>query len=142
MQNLFFRIFVPFHAWVLKTFKGRVLGQMGPAPVLLLVVPGRKSGQLRTSPLLYVRDNGRFVLIASKAGSDSHPDWFENLMANGGGTIQVGKESIPVTAEVVPSPERERLWDEAVKIYPTYNDYAKKTDREIPVVALTPKVNG
>jgi deazaflavin-dependent oxidoreductase (nitroreductase family) len=139
VENLFFKIFVPIHTWILKTFKGRVMGTMGPAPVLLLSVPGRKSGQPRTSPLLYVRDGGRYVVIASKGGSAANPDWFENLVANGGGTVQIGEESFPVTAEVVQGPERERLWNDAAKVYPTYNDYAKKTDREIPVVALTPK---
>ena len=139
MENFFFKLFVPIHTWILKTFKGRVMGTMGPAPVLLLSVPGRKSGQLRASPLLYVRDDGRYVVIASKGGSTANPDWFENLMANGGGTIQIGEVSTPVSAEVVEGPERERLWNEAVKIYPTYNDYAKKTDREIPVVTLTPR---
>jgi deazaflavin-dependent oxidoreductase (nitroreductase family) len=139
MENIFFRSFVPLHTWILKTFKGRMLGTLGSAPVLLLSVPGRKSGQIRSSPLLYVRDAGRYVVIASKGGSTENPDWFENLVANGGGTITIGEESTPVSAEVVQGPERERLWNEAVKIYATYNDYAKKTDREIPVVALTPK---
>jgi deazaflavin-dependent oxidoreductase (nitroreductase family) len=138
MENIFFKIFVPIHAWILKTFKGRVMGTMGPAPILLLSVPGRRSGQLRTSPLLYARDNGRYIIIASKGGSAANPDWFENLVANGGGTVEIGEESFPVTAEVVHGPDRERLWNEAAKAYPPYNDYAKKTDREIPVVALTP----
>jgi deazaflavin-dependent oxidoreductase (nitroreductase family) len=138
MKNLFFKIFVPIHTWILKTFKGRVMGTMGPAPVLLLSVPGRKSGQLRTSPLLYVRDNGRYIVIASKGGSVTNPDWFENLTANGSGTVQIGEDRIPVAAEVVQGPERERLWNEAARVYPAYNDYAKKTAREIPVVALTP----
>jgi F420H(2)-dependent quinone reductase len=139
MENILFKTFVPIHAWILKTFKGRVMGTMGPAHALLLSVPGRKSGQLRTSPLFYVRDDRRYVVIASKGGSATNPDWFENLMANGGGTIQTGDTSTPVSAEVVQGPERERLWNEAVNIYPSYNDYAKKTDREIPVVALTPR---
>jgi len=138
MQNLFFKIFVPIHAWVLRTFKGRVLGNMGGAPVLTLTVPGRKSGQLRTVPLLYLRDGDRYVVIASKGGSPANPDWFDNLIANGGGIIQVGERSWPVTAEVVTGPERDRLWSEAAKIYPAYNDYATKTSREIPVVVLTP----
>jgi F420H(2)-dependent quinone reductase len=137
MENLFFKIFVPVHAWLLRTFKGRVLGTMGAAPILLLAVPGRRSGQPRTAPLLYVRDGDRHVVIASKGGSTANPDWFENLMANGGGTVQIGEESFPVTAEVIQGPERERLWNEAARIYPSYNDYAKKTTREIPVVALT-----
>jgi deazaflavin-dependent oxidoreductase (nitroreductase family) len=139
VENFFFKIFAPFHAWLLKTFKGRFLGTMGAAPVLTLTVPGRRSGQLRASPLLYVRDGNRYILIASKAGWPTNPDWFENLMANGGGTIQVGDQSLPVTAEVIQGPERARLWNEAAKIYSTYNDYAKKTTREIPVVALTPR---
>jgi F420H(2)-dependent quinone reductase len=142
VQNLFFRLFVPFHAWVLRTFKGRVLGSLNGAPVLTLTTPGRKSGQPRTMPLLYVRDGDRYVVIASKAGSPTNPDWFENLMANGGGTVQVGEHSDEVTPEVVTGPERERLWAEAARIYPPYNDYAKKTTREIPVVALKPRSAG
>ena len=73
MQNLFFKIFVPIHAWVLRTFKGRVLGNMGGAPVLTLTVPGRKSGRVRTVPLLYLRDGDRYVVIASKGGSPAEP---------------------------------------------------------------------
>ena len=138
MQNLFFKTLVPIHAWLLRTFKGRVLGNMAGAPVLTLTAPGRKSGQLRTVPLLYIRDGDRYIVIASKGGSPTNPDWFENLIANGGGTIQVGERSSPVTAEIVVGPERDRLWSEAAKIYPAYNDYATKTSREIPVVVLTP----
>jgi F420H(2)-dependent quinone reductase len=139
VENLFFKIFVPFHAWLLRTFKGRVLGTMGAAPILLLTVPGRKSGQPRTAPLLYVKDGGRYIVIASKGGSLTNPDWFENLVANGDGNVQLGEENFPVNAEVVKDLERERLWNEAAKVYPAYNDYAKKTTREIPVVALTPR---
>lgn len=139
MQNLFFSIFVPFHTWLLRTFKGKVLGTMGPAPVLLLAVPGRKTGKLRTSPLLYVKDGGRYIIIASKAGSPENPDWYENLMANAGGTVQIGESSEQVTPEIVTGPDRDRLWAEMLKIYPTYDDYKQKTTREIPVVALTPR---
>jgi len=139
MENLFFSIFVPIHTWLLKTFKWKILGAFGKAPILLLHVPGRKSGALRTSPLLYVKDDDRYIVIASKGGAPTHPDWFQNLMANGGGTVQIGDTSIGVTPEVVTGPERERLWDAAARIYPPYNDYATKTTREIPVVALMPR---
>jgi deazaflavin-dependent oxidoreductase (nitroreductase family) len=138
MQNLFFRLLVPIHTWLLRTFKGRFFSSLNGAPVLTLTAFGRKSGQPRTVPLLYVRDGERYVVIASKGGSATDPDWYENLMASGVGTIQLGERSTEVTPEVVTGPERERLWAEAAKIYPQYNDYAKKTSREIPVVALKP----
>jgi deazaflavin-dependent oxidoreductase (nitroreductase family) len=139
MEKFFFSVFAPFHAWLLKTFKGRVMGNMGGAPVLSLTVPGRKTGQPRTVPLLYIRDGNRYVVIASKGGYPTNPDWYANLMANGGGSIQVGEHVEQVTAKLVTGPERERLWQEAAKVYSGYNDYAKKTTREIPVITLTPR---
>lgn len=105
--------------------------------VLLLTTVGRKSGEQRTTPLIHVTDDGRWVVIASKGGSPDDPAWFKNLSANPEIEIQVADEVIPVTAEVVEGEERERLWKAMAATWPDYDGYQEKTDRRIPVVALS-----
>ena len=83
-------------------------------------------------------DGGRYVVIASLGGAPKHPVWYLNLLAHSAATIEVGKRKLAVTAETASPEERERLWLLAVRMYPPYDDYRAKTDREIPVVVLTP----
>jgi deazaflavin-dependent oxidoreductase (nitroreductase family) len=108
------------------------------APVLLLTTTGRKTGKARTTPLLYLVDSGRYVVIASLGGAPKHPVWYLNLLASPAATIEVGSRKIAVTAETASPEEKERLWPLAVRMYPPYDDYRAKTDRVIPVVVLTP----
>ncbi len=105
--------------------------------VLLLTTTGRRSGEKRTTPLIHVTDGDRWVVIASKGGAPEHPAWFKNLAADPEIEIQVRDEVIPVTAEVVEGEERERLWKAMTASWPDYDDYQRKTDRRIPVVALS-----
>lgn len=137
MFDLFLKVMSALHTAILRAFKGRVLGNFGAAPVLLLTTRGRKSGKSRTVPLLYLRDGDRFIVIASKGGAPEHPDWYFNLEATPNATVQIGERSMPVTAQTLSGPERERLWREATRLYPGYRDYERKTTRTIPVVALT-----
>ena len=106
--------------------------------MLLLDHVGAKSGTLRTSPLLFVPDGENLVLVASKGGFPKHPAWFHNLRANPVTYAQVGGERRRVRARVASAAERPRLWDEAVAIWPGYDDYRARTDREIPLVVLEP----
>jgi deazaflavin-dependent oxidoreductase (nitroreductase family) len=105
--------------------------------ILLLTTTGRKSGEQRTTPLIHMVDGDRWVVIASKGGAPEHPAWFQNMVADPEATIQVQAEEIPVVMSTAEGDERARLWAEMLKEWPSYDDYAKKTDREIPVVVLT-----
>jgi deazaflavin-dependent oxidoreductase (nitroreductase family) len=105
--------------------------------ILLLTTEGRSSGIPRTMPLIYREDGeDRWVIVASKGGTPDHPAWFKNLQKNPGATVQILDEHIPVTARVAEGEERERLWDLMTEVWPAYDDYQERTDREIPVVVL------
>ena len=128
------------HTFVYRASGGR-LGHRVPglgAPMLLLDHVGAKSGTNRTSPLLYIPDGDNVAIIASKGGYPKSPGWFHNLRANPETTVQIGGEHRPVRARVTEGEERRRLWEHAVELYPTYADYQRRTDREIPVVVLEP----
>jgi deazaflavin-dependent oxidoreductase (nitroreductase family) len=111
----------------------------GFAPSLLLDHVGAKSGRKRTSPLVYGEDGENLILIASKGGYPKNPAWFHNLMANPGTTVQVGSRRRNVRARVATKQERERLWPLMVGVYGGYEDYRRRTDRELPVVVLEPR---
>jgi len=108
-------------------------------PSLLLTTTGRKSGQKLIFPLFYGdTGDGGYIIVASKGGAPAHPQWYLNLVANPQVEVQVGTKKLKAKARTVSGAERARLWDEALKFWPPYADYAKKTDREIPVVVLEP----
>jgi deazaflavin-dependent oxidoreductase (nitroreductase family) len=111
----------------------------GQPPVLLLDHVGARSGTRRTSPLVYGRDGENLVLVASKGGYPKHPAWFHNLLANPDTTVQVGSRTLNVHARVAEGEERERLWSLMVGVYGGYEDYRKRTKREIPLVVLEPR---
>jgi deazaflavin-dependent oxidoreductase (nitroreductase family) len=118
---------------------GRVGGRISKtAPVLLLTTTGRKSGKRRTTPLLYLEDAGRYVVIASVGGAPKHPAWYLNLRADPKATIRIGTKRLAVTAETADPEERSRLWTAVTAMYAGYDGYQAKTTREIPVVILTP----
>jgi deazaflavin-dependent oxidoreductase (nitroreductase family) len=109
-----------------------------PGKMLLLEHVGARSGTRRTSPLLYVRDGEDLVVVASKGGFPRHPAWFHNLTANPDTTVQIGSKRRQVHARLARPEERERLWAMAVRAYRGYEDYQRRTDREIPLVVLEP----
>jgi deazaflavin-dependent oxidoreductase (nitroreductase family) len=121
---------------------GKLFGRMGKSPIMLLNTVGRKTGRKRTSPLLYVMDGEDFVIIASKGGAPTHPAWYLNLKANPDATVEVGDRKVRVRAEEVDSEEKVRLWQKMVEMYPTYDDYQRKTKREIPLLILRPAEGG
>jgi proline iminopeptidase len=104
--------------------------------ILLLTTTGRKSGEKRTIPLIYAQDGDRYVIIASKGGAPDNPGWYLNLDKNPEVELQVKDEVFPARARTVTGEERERLWRKANEVWRYYDDYAKKTDRQIPVVVL------
>ena len=118
---------------------GRAGGSIGKARILLLHHTGRRSGQQRVSPLLYLQDGANVVVVASKGGVDKHPAWFHNLMAMEATEVELpGRERRRVRPRVAEGDERERLWSRLVGIYRPYASYATYTDRQIPVVVLEP----
>jgi deazaflavin-dependent oxidoreductase (nitroreductase family) len=107
--------------------------------ILLLSTRGRRSGEVRTTPLIHRADGERWVVVASKGGAPANPSWFENLQADPDVTIEVGAEEIPVHASVAEGEERARLWSLMNEVWPAYDEYQTKTDREIRVVVLSPR---
>ena len=108
----------------------------GGPPMLLLDHVGAKSGNKRTSPLVYAKDGDDVVLVASKGGNPKNPAWFHNLKANPDTTVQIGSEKRPVRARIATVAERKRLWPKVVEVYSGYDGYQKRTDRKIPLVVL------
>lgn len=108
-------------------------------PTMLLTVTGRKSGQSRTVPLIYITDGNRFVIAAAYAGSRVHPTWWLNLRDRPDAVVRVNNETVPVRAELAPADVREDLWRRLVAMYPYFTDYQRRTRRQIPVVILTPR---
>lgn len=107
-------------------------------PTLLLTVTGRHSGQPRTSALIFGRDNDDYLVVASMGGAPMHPKWYLNLQAHPAAQIQVRDERIAVTARTATADEKPRLWQIMTDLWPNYDVYQSRTDRQIPVVVLTP----
>ena len=128
------------HTAIYRATRGRVGHRFpGSPPMLLLDHVGAKSGERRTTPLVYVQDGEDLVLVASKGGNPKNPAWFHNLRANPDTTVQVGPERRAVQARVADPDERARLWPKAVATYSGYRGYQERTDREIPLVVLEPR---
>lgn len=108
------------------------------ATALLLTTVGNKSGQVRTTPLIYARDGDDYVIVASKGGDPSHPAWYLNISKTPEVEIQVLDKVMKATASTAEGNERERLWKVATDVWPNYDQYAERTERLIPVVKLTP----
>lgn len=130
------RVFFRYEAWRYRR-SGGTARAFGKYPQLLLTTVGRKTGQERTVPLFFLEQDDRLVVIASFGGSDQHPAWWLNLRANGRGRVELRGETYDVTPTVLEGDERERAWKAMAEFWPSYDTYAKKTDRPIPVVALT-----
>ena len=125
-----------FHVRIYRLTGGRFVGRVGKAPILLLTTTGRRSGQPRTAPLLYLEDGDQLAIVASFGGQPKHPVWYLNLTTNPEVDVQVGRERFTATARTATTEERARLWPLFVEMYPSYAGYEKKTTREIPVVLL------
>jgi deazaflavin-dependent oxidoreductase (nitroreductase family) len=116
--------------------RGKSGGPMEGRPLLLLTTTGAKSGQLRTTPMMYIPDGDRLLVIASNAGAPVHPDWYRNLVAYPEVTVEVGNEIFEAIAIVTDGPERQRLWTRVVELYPFFADHQAKVTRQIPVIVL------
>jgi deazaflavin-dependent oxidoreductase (nitroreductase family) len=111
---------------------------MGPGRQLLLITKGRRTGEPREVGLTYVEDDNRLVVIASNAGEDQQPSWWLNLIADPRAEVMVGGETLEVVASELEEPERSRLVDRFLtEVDESYAEYQRRTDRRLPVVALT-----
>lgn len=115
---------------------GAVGGQFAGAPLLLLHTTGARSGTERVNPMMYLDLDGRRYVFASKAGADTHPDWYRNLVANPDVTVEVGGETYAARAEVLAGAQRDAVYAEQAQRYPGFAEYQEKTSRVIPVVEL------
>jgi deazaflavin-dependent oxidoreductase (nitroreductase family) len=128
------------HTFAYRRTGGRIGHRLPFLPqMLLLDHVGARSGVERTSPLVYARDGDDLILIASKGGFPKNPAWYYNLKANPDTTVQVGSEVLKVHARQANADERPRLWQKATTIYPGFDQYQERTDRQIPVMVLEPR---
>ncbi len=109
----------------------------GARPLLLLTTTGAKSGQHYTTPMMYIPNGDRLLVIASNIGAPKHPDWYHNLVAHPEVTVEVGTETYEATAIVTQGTERQQLWTWIIEQYPFFADHQTKTTRQIPIIALT-----
>jgi deazaflavin-dependent oxidoreductase (nitroreductase family) len=129
-----------FNAKIIAEFRangGKVGGPFEGAPMILVHHIGAKSGTERIAPLAYIPDGDRMLIIASKAGAPTNPDWYHNLKAHPRIDVEMGTETFPVTAEELSGVERDEKWPMITAMAPGYADYQKKTSRVIPVFALS-----
>ncbi len=117
--------------------RGKNGGPFAGRPLLLLTTTGAKSGQRRTTPMMFIPDGDRLLVIASNVGAPAHPDWYRNLVAHTDVTVEVGTETFDATAVVTQGAERDRLWTRIVELYPFFTGHQAKTTRQIPVIALS-----
>ena len=128
-----------FNLKIIEEFRangGETSGPFKGRPLLLLTTKGAKSGEERTTPLVYSKDGDRLVIIASMGGAPKHPAWYLNLVANPDATVEVGTEKFAAKATVAEGDERDRLYAQQAAEMPAFNEYAQKTTRKIPVVVL------
>lgn len=119
-----------------RAHQGRVGGPYKDMKLLLLTTTGAKTGREFTIPVAYTQDGDNFIIVASKGGAPTNPDWYYNLLAHPDVTIEVGTEKIQVHAIEAKEEERERLFDQHAREYPGFNGYKAKTTRQIPVFIL------
>jgi deazaflavin-dependent oxidoreductase (nitroreductase family) len=119
---------------------GKVGGMFEGKHMLLLTTTGARSGQRRTTPLVYLPDGDRYIIFATKGGAPTNPDWYHNLVAHPQVTVEVGNgskiETFEATATVITGAERDQLYARQVQVIPTFGEYEAKTSRVIPVIAL------
>jgi deazaflavin-dependent oxidoreductase (nitroreductase family) len=129
-------LFLDEHVRVYRETGGRRGYDWRGTKILLLSTLGRRSGEQRTTPLIHRVDGGRWIVVASKGGAPANPAWFENLLAEPAVTVQVLDEVFPARASIAEGAERDRLWKLMSEVWPAYDEYQQKTDRQIPVVVL------
>lgn len=127
------------NTWLYRLTGGKIGGRWAyGAPVMLVTFTGRKTGKSRTTPLLYLRDGDAVITVASKGGSANHPKWFLNLEAHPECDVEIGREKRRMRARRATKDEKAKYWPLLVEMYPDYGVYQTRTQRDIPVVILSP----
>jgi F420H(2)-dependent quinone reductase len=134
------RLFYRWHARVYRWSGGVVGHRSGTGPMLLLTTTGRKSGEARTTPLLYMPDGDGYVVVGSNGGRDAPSAWVLNLEADPRAHLQVGRKKMAATAAVLRGENRDELWPRLTEYYAGWAHYQTLTDRELPVVRLSPAI--
>jgi deazaflavin-dependent oxidoreductase (nitroreductase family) len=125
-----------FNQTVIDTFRANGGKVNGPNPLILLTTIGARSGQPRTNPIAYSTDGDRIIILASKGGAPTNPDWYYNLLANPVVTVELGTERFQARATIATGEERERLFAHHAELMPGFAEYRQKTTRQIPVIIL------
>lgn len=133
------RLFTVAHTVVYRATGGSLGAKIGKTPMLLLRTTGRKTGKQRTSPLGYLADGDNLVVVGSNLGAPDDPAWVHNLRRTPHAEVEVGRRTLPVTAEEARAEEKRRLWSLLTRMFPGYDDHQKRTTREIPVFVLRPR---
>ncbi len=126
------------HRAIYRLTRGRALGRVAGMPVLLLTTTGRRSGRERTTPLTYFVDGADLVVVGSNGGEDQAPAWWLNLRDKPHATVTIGSHARPVTSREADADEHARLWPMITEAHAGYAGYARRTQRRIPVVLLSP----
>ena len=137
VKDTFSRVATTLHMQLIRRTGGKVGGHMFNEPIMLLTTTGRRSGQPRVTPLLCIRDGDRYLAIGSNGGDDRAPQWVQNLLATPEASIELEGETIPVRATIATPEEKKVLWPKALAAYKGYDNYQRRTERDIPVVILT-----
>lgn len=139
-KTLFIKPLSQVNTWLYRLSSGRIGGRMPQGqPILLLTTTGRKSGQPRTAPLLYLQEGVNIVLVASQGGLPHHPLWYRNLEVNPDVEVEIGAEKKAMRARRASEEEKRALWPKLVAMYRSYDAYQARTQRNIPVVILSPR---
>jgi len=134
------RVMSVVNTWLYRASGGRIGGTwMYGAPILLLTTVGRKSGQKRTTPLLYLEDGPRILLVGSQGGMSKDPLWVKNIDANPDVEVEIGRSKRAMRARRGSAVEKSHYWPALCRMYPDYADYQARTVREIPVILLDPR---
>jgi F420H(2)-dependent quinone reductase len=126
------------NVWIYRRSNGKLGGTVQKSPVALLTTTGRKTGQPRVSPLLYLREGDRVILVASHGGRDKSPLWYLNLKADPKVSVQIKDEVLQLRARDATTEECKAYWPKLEAMYPTFKDYKSWTDRVIPIVICDP----
>ena len=132
-------LFYKIHRWMYEASDGRVGAKSSQGPMLVLSTVGRRTGQPRSTPLLYMRDGEDFVVVASNGGRPQPPAWYLNLQVEPKATVRDGRRTLGVVAETPGPEEREALWRRLHEFYAGWSHYQTLTDRELPVIRLRPQ---
>ena len=128
------------NTWIYRVSGGRFGGTwLRGAPVMLLTTKGRKSGAVRTTPLLYLRDGNDIIVVGSQGGMSKHPLWYLNLEANPDCEVEIGSTRTLMRARRVSDDEKAALWSRLTQMYRDFDDYQARTERNIPVIRLSPR---